>query len=41
MRVEDPGQYIIVDMFAKAIQGMKPEDAVAWATAELKKIYEA
>jgi multiple sugar transport system substrate-binding protein len=33
-------KYIIVDMFAKSIQGMKPEDAVAWATAELRKIYE-
>jgi multiple sugar transport system substrate-binding protein len=31
----------VVDMFAKSIQGMKPEDAVAWATAELKRIYEA
>jgi len=27
-------------MFAKAIQGMKPEDAVSWATGELKKVYE-
>ena len=34
-------KYIIVDMFAKAIQGMKPEDAVAWATGELKKVYDA
>lgn len=34
-------RYIIVDMFAKAIQGAKPEDAVAWAVGELKKIYEA
>jgi multiple sugar transport system substrate-binding protein len=34
-------KYIIVDMLAKSIQGMKPEDAVAWATAELKRIYEA
>src|SRR6195256_2814231 len=25
-------KYILVDMFAKSIQGMKPEDAVAWAT---------
>ena len=32
-------KYIIVDMFAKAIQGMKPEDAVAWAAGELRKIY--
>jgi multiple sugar transport system substrate-binding protein len=32
-------KYIIVDMFAKAIQGMKPEDAVAWAAGELGKIY--
>jgi multiple sugar transport system substrate-binding protein len=30
---------IIVDMFAKSIQGLKPEDAVAWAAAELTKIY--
>jgi len=29
------------DMYAKAVQGMKPEDAVKWAEAELKKIYEA
>jgi multiple sugar transport system substrate-binding protein len=34
-------KYIIVDMFAKAIQGMKPEEAVAWAAGELKKIYDA
>ncbi len=33
-------KYIIVDMFAKAVQGMKAEDAVKWAEAELKKIYE-
>jgi multiple sugar transport system substrate-binding protein len=33
-------KYIIVDMFAKAIQGMKPEDAVSWAAGELKKVYE-
>jgi len=34
-------KYIVVDMLAKAAQGMKPEDAVRWAEAELKKIYEA
>jgi len=34
-------KYIIVDMFAKAVQGMKAEDAVKWAETELKKIYEA
>jgi multiple sugar transport system substrate-binding protein len=34
-------KYIIVDMFAKAIQGMKPEDAVASAAGELRKIYGA
>jgi multiple sugar transport system substrate-binding protein len=33
-------KYIIVDMFAKAVQGTKAEDAVKWADAELKKIYE-
>jgi multiple sugar transport system substrate-binding protein len=34
-------KYIVVDMFAKSIQGMKPEDAVAWAAGELKKAYDA
>ncbi|MGH7401762.1 MAG: ABC transporter substrate-binding protein [Candidatus Rokuibacteriota bacterium] len=34
-------KYIVVDMYAKAVQGMKPEDAVKWAAGELKKIYEA
>jgi multiple sugar transport system substrate-binding protein len=34
-------KFIIVDMFAKAIQGTKPEDALAWAVGELKKIYGA
>src|SRR5207247_10954161 len=33
-------KYIIVDMFAKAVQGTKAEDAVKWAESELKKIYE-
>jgi multiple sugar transport system substrate-binding protein len=33
-------KYIIVDMFAKGVQGMKAEDAVKWAEGELKKIYE-
>jgi len=32
-------KYILVDMFAKSIQGMRAEDAVAWAAGELKKIY--
>jgi ABC-type glycerol-3-phosphate transport system substrate-binding protein len=32
-------KYIIVDMYAKAVQGMAPEDAVKWAHAELVKIY--
>jgi len=26
-------------MFAKGVQGTKPEDAVKWASDELKKIY--
>ena len=34
-------KYIITDMYAKAVQGMKVEDAVHWAELELKKIYEA
>jgi multiple sugar transport system substrate-binding protein len=32
-------KYILVDMYAKAVQGMAPEDAVKWAHAELVKIY--
>jgi multiple sugar transport system substrate-binding protein len=32
-------KYVIVDMFAKGVQGTKPEDAVTWAASELKKIY--
>jgi multiple sugar transport system substrate-binding protein len=38
---EGLSKYVIVDMFAKAIQGMSPEDAVRWAAGELKKIYAA
>jgi multiple sugar transport system substrate-binding protein len=34
-------KYIIVDMYAKAIQGMKPEDSVKAAHDELVKIYGA
>ena len=34
-------KYIIVDMYAKAVQGTKAEDAVKWAETELKKIYES
>jgi multiple sugar transport system substrate-binding protein len=33
-------KFIIVGMFAKAMQGMAPKDAVAWAEGELKRIYE-
>jgi multiple sugar transport system substrate-binding protein len=32
-------KYVIVDMYAKAVQGMKAEDAVKWAAGELNKIY--
>jgi multiple sugar transport system substrate-binding protein len=32
-------KFIIVDMFAKSIQGATPEEALKWGTAELKKIY--
>ena len=32
-------KYIIVDMYAKAVQGMKAEEAVKWAHGELLKIY--
>src|SRR5262249_22424711 len=34
-------KYIITDMYAKGVQGMNAEDAVKWADAELKKIYES
>jgi len=34
-------KFILVDMFAKSIQGMRPEDAVAWAAGEIRKIYGA
>jgi len=36
---EAMAKYIIVDMFAKAIQGTPPEEALKWATAEMKKVY--
>ena len=32
-------KYIIIDMYAKAVQGMPAEEAVKWADGELKKIY--
>src|SRR3954453_14135292 len=32
-------KYIIIDMYAKAVQGMPAEDAVRWAEAELTKVY--
>ena len=32
-------KYIVSDMYAKAVQGTPPEDAVKWAHAELVKIY--
>jgi multiple sugar transport system substrate-binding protein len=32
-------KYIIVDMFAKAVQGQKAEDSVKWAAGELAKVY--
>jgi multiple sugar transport system substrate-binding protein len=32
-------KYIVTDMYARAVQGMKAEDAVHWAEGELKKIY--
>ena len=34
-------KYIIIDMYAKAVQGMPAEEAVKWAEGELKKIYGA
>ena len=32
-------KYILIDMYAKAVQGAAPEDAVKWAHGELVKIY--
>jgi multiple sugar transport system substrate-binding protein len=32
-------KYVIIDMYAKAVQGMPAEDAVKWATGEVEKIY--
>jgi multiple sugar transport system substrate-binding protein len=32
-------KHIIVDMYAKAVQGMAPADVAKWAEGELKKIY--
>jgi multiple sugar transport system substrate-binding protein len=32
-------KYIITNMYAKAVQGMAPEESVKWAESELKKIY--
>jgi multiple sugar transport system substrate-binding protein len=37
---EAQSKCIIVDMFAKAMQGTAPKETVAWAEAELKRIYE-
>ena len=34
-------KYIVVDMYAKAVQGMPAEQAAAWAEGELKKVYAA
>jgi multiple sugar transport system substrate-binding protein len=34
-------KYIVVDMYAKAVQGMPAEDAAKWADGEVKKIYGA
>jgi multiple sugar transport system substrate-binding protein len=34
-------KYLIVDMYAKAVQSTSAEEAVKWAETELKKIYEA
>jgi multiple sugar transport system substrate-binding protein len=32
-------KYIIIDMYAKAVQGMSAEDAVGWAAGEVEKIH--
>jgi multiple sugar transport system substrate-binding protein len=38
---EGCSKHIVTDMYAKAGQGMKAEDAAKWAEGEIKKIYEA
>ncbi len=37
--VEAISKYILVDMYAKALQGVAPADAVKWAHGELVRIY--
>ncbi len=32
-------KYIVIDMYAKAFQGMPAEESVKWAEGELKKVY--
>jgi multiple sugar transport system substrate-binding protein len=32
-------KYIVTDMYAKAVQGTRAEDAVRWAEGELKNVY--
>jgi multiple sugar transport system substrate-binding protein len=32
-------KYIITDMYAKAVQGMSPQEAVKWAAGEVQKVY--
>src|SRR5215468_11109230 len=38
---EGLSKYIVTDMYAKAVQGMPPEESVNWAETELKKVYSA
>ena len=33
-------KYIIVDMFAKVVQGESPQSSITWAEQELKNVYE-
>ena len=37
---EVQAKYILVDMFARAVQGETPQKAIAWAEKEMKAIYE-
>jgi multiple sugar transport system substrate-binding protein len=34
-------KYIIVDMFATAVQGTPPKEAIKWAAGEVEKVYKA
>jgi hypothetical protein len=36
---ESQTSFVLVDMFAKAMTGSTPQQAISWAEGELKRIY--